>query len=82
MQRSVIVTRDATGISVWPEGTKLQFNGGEWFDSDCNTRGTNGLSDWDSIERMIGVALKPGERVSILVRIVGEPTTENVPLAY
>ena len=50
----VQVTVDKKGVSVWPIDTILKYDDNEWYDINCKTRGTNGLQDWESLERMIG----------------------------
>jgi hypothetical protein len=53
----VQITNDEQGISVWPGDTELQYDGSEWFDANCDKRGTNGMQDWDSVRRLIGCGL-------------------------
>jgi len=62
------LTLDDKGIAVWPADTKLEHQDGEWYDQDCETRGTNGLTDFESTERMLGRELKPGERVVLEIK--------------
>ena len=66
----VQLTLDDKGVSIWPIDTKLdkQPDDGEWYDTDCETRGTNGLTDFESTERMLGRELKPGERVVLEIK--------------
>ena len=59
----VQLTRDKQGFSVWSADTKIAYDGDEWSDTDCAQRGTNGIQDQDSIERMLGRCLDTGERV-------------------
>ena len=64
----VLITHDKRGVSIWPAGTELQYDGEEWFDKKCETRGTNGLSDPESLERLLGKSLEIGEMAAIDVQ--------------
>jgi hypothetical protein len=68
----VQITFDEKGVSVWPIDTKLKYDNNEWFDIDCRVRGTNGLKDFDCIERMIGRDMNYGDRVVLDVTEIKE----------
>lgn len=81
MVRRAQITCDKRGMSVWPIEVNLRYDGAEWFDTECEVRGTNGGFDHEAVERLTGIDINLGQRiiVSVTVDSIDPPLSADIP---
>lgn len=71
----VIATRDKQGVVMWPADTKLEFEDGEWFDSDCRKRGCD--IGYDALEMLVGREIDRDSRIDFEVTVLTDVKKGN-----